>query len=349
MRMCFSGAILLAAAMLSSCSAPPLTAVQMCQAAIYRLADGRVLDIAPGEGPDLRWRLEDGRNGRLSAKRGWSSTRGWTDQPDGVVVRLSPCGVGRVSFVDKGATPVPGDRIPLIARDASFASGDVVLYARLVLPQGSDRVPVMVEVHGSEKDAATLYNFDQRLYPALGVGVFVYDKRGTGRSTGKYTQDFQILARDAAAAVAEARALAGPRLGRLGLHGGSQGGWVAPLAATLTPVDFVVVDFGLAGSPGEENTDQTLVELARKGYRGDDLKAAAEVAQATNAVLASRFSSGYAQLDTVRAKYKQRPWFRILSGQFTGQLLKYPSWVLRIAGPGRGNCESSRAAPRAPT
>ena len=322
-----------AVSLLAGCGPARLTADQTCQSAVYRLADDRLIDITPADGADLRWRLDDGRTGRLAAKDHWSSTLGWTGTPDGVAVRLGPCGAGSMTFADNGAKPAVGLRVPLITRDARFASGDVTLHGRLVMPPGDGKVPVVVEVHGSEKDAATVYNFLQRLYPAQGLGVFVYDKRGTGQSGGKYTQDFQVLARDAAAAAGEARKLAGARLTRLGFQGTSQGGWVAPLAATMTPVDFVAVDFGLAGSPAEENTDQTVLELARKGYGPADLGGAAEVARATNAVLASRFHGGYAQLDAARAKYRDKPWFRHLNGQFTGQIIKYPDWVLKVVGP----------------
>ena len=82
----------------------------------------------------------------------------------------------------------------------------------------------------------------------------MYDKRGTGKSTGTFTHDYHLLAADAAAAVQEARRLAGSRAGKTGMHGSSQGGWVAPLAAELTPVDFVIVAFGLAVSPFDEAT-----------------------------------------------------------------------------------------------
>jgi uncharacterized protein len=327
------GALAAVALSLAGCGPARLTAQQACQSAVYRLADGRIIDINPADGADLRWRMDDGRTGRLDAKHGWSSTLGWTGTPDGVSVRLGPCGAGRITFVDKGAAPVAGLRIALVARDVRFVSGDVVLHGRLVMPPGEAKAPVLIEVHGSEKDAATVYNFLQRLYPAQGVGVFVYDKRGTGQSGGKYTQDFQVLARDAAAASGQARKLAGARLGRLGFQGTSQGGWIAPLAAAMTPVDFVIVDFGLAGSVAEENTDETVLEMARKGYGAADLKGAAEVARATNAVLAAHFRSGYAQLDAARAKYRSRPWFHQLKGQFTGEFLKYPDWVLRTAGP----------------
>jgi alpha-beta hydrolase superfamily lysophospholipase len=81
-----------------------------------------------------------------------------------------------------------------------------------------------VLVHGSE-DTSALHSYAlQRLLPAMGVGVFVYDKRGTGASSGVFTHDIEQLAEDAAAALAEARRLSGRRLGRVGFYGTSQGG-----------------------------------------------------------------------------------------------------------------------------
>jgi hypothetical protein len=323
-----------AAAALAACGhQPKLTSEQACLTGVYRLGDGRLLDIAPTDGADLRWRLDDGRSGRLAAKDHWKSSLGWTGRPDSVVVKLPPCGATGIGFAEGGAPLLTGSRVALQARDATFRSGDVTLFGRLVMPPGGARVPVLVEVHGSEKYAANVYNFRQRLFPAQGVGVFVYDKRGTGRSTGSYTQDFQVLAGDAAAAAVEARRLAGPRLGRIGFEGGSQGGWVAPLAATVTPVDFVIVGYGLAGSPAEENIDQTVLEMARKGYGPADLEGVAEVARAANAVVGSHFKAGYGQLDAARAAFGKRPWFKQLKGQFTGQLLKFPDFLLRTRGP----------------
>src|SRR6185369_14213067 len=103
-------------------------------------------------------------------------------------------------------------------RDVTFRSGDVELAGRLVLPPGTDKVPIVVLVHGSEDSSARDFYAQQRQFPAMGVGAFVYDKRGTGASKGSYTHDYPLLAADAAAAANEARRLAGPRAGRVGFH-----------------------------------------------------------------------------------------------------------------------------------
>jgi pimeloyl-ACP methyl ester carboxylesterase len=322
------------AALLFAGPASAVAVTEDCHTGVYRLDDGRLLDFGSG-GPngDLRWRLMDGRTGRLAVGGGGASAVGWTTRPDGVRIDLPPCGSDTLTFTDKDAAPLVGRRMVLDVQDVTFTSGGVSLRGRLVLPPGHDRAPVMVRLHGSEDSASLPYAFEQRLYPAQGLGVFVYDKRGTGQSGGKFTKDFEVLAKDAVAAIAQARRLAGPRLGRIGFQGGSQGGFIAPLAATMTPADFVIADFGLVSSPAEQNTDRTVLEMRRKGYGPDDLTAIAEVARATNGVVGSHFKSGYETLDAVRAKYAAMPWFKELSGEWTGEVLKYSDALLRIGGP----------------
>ncbi len=168
----------------------------------------------------IRW-----GDGRASQDREWrlKSTYGWTDRDDGKSVTFSDCSAGKIDFGG-----VSGERIAFDVRDTAFKSHATTLAGRLVMPKGAGKVAVVVFVHGSE-DASALNDWpSQRILPAEGVGMFVYDKRGTGKSGGTYTQDFSLLADDAVAAVREARQLAGARLSRIGYHGTSQGGWVAP-------------------------------------------------------------------------------------------------------------------------
>ena len=105
------------------------------------------------------------------------------------------------------------DRIPFDATDTMFEGRrGIKLAGRLVLPKTNDPVPIVVLVHGAERDSAREWYALQRLLPAENVGAFVYDKRGTGGSAGKYTQDFDTLADDAVAAVREAKRIAGSAL-----------------------------------------------------------------------------------------------------------------------------------------
>lgn len=310
----------------------PGSAVQNCEVGVYRLSDGTIVDVAPDRG-GLRWRTLGGRTGLLEkapAGGGWVSFLGWTREPDRVAVAFGPCGRGSVNFEGKA-----GNALQLQLIETTFKSGSETLAGRLVLPAGSAKVPVMVVGHGSERSSALVNAFRQRLYPAAGVGVFVFDKRGTGKSSGKYTQDFNVLAGDAVAAMSEARRLAGKRATRFGFQGGSQAGWVLPLAAQKASADFVIVGYGIADSPLTEDRTETLQDLAAAGWSSDVTAKAVEVTKATGAVVASDFTSGFAELAAVVAKYGKEPWFKDLKGEFTGEVVKYPESVLRVEGPKR--------------
>jgi uncharacterized protein len=156
----------------------------------------------------------------------------------------------------------------------------------------------------------------QRTFPAQGIGAFVYDKRGTGVSGGTYTQDFNVLAADAVAAMKEARRLAGPRLGRIGYQGGSQGGWVVPLAANRAPVDFAIVSFGLAVTILEEDQESVALDMYFHHHSGADTVKALEVARAGERVIEAGGKEGYEAFDALRQKYKSEPWYKDLHGDF---------------------------------
>jgi pimeloyl-ACP methyl ester carboxylesterase len=291
-----------------------------CHIGAYRLADGGVVTIDLSTDKALRWHRLDGTTGALhpGADGVWSSTLGWTDRPDGKTVSFSDCAAGDMVF-DK----TPGHRIAFDTADTAFDGKGVKLAGRLVLPKGQGPVPVVVLVHGSENYSGRDFYILQRLLPAEGVGVFVYDKRGTGRSTGQYTQDFSLLADDAVAAVAEARGMAGPRAGRVGFQGGSQGGYVAPLAATRTKVDFVIVGFGLTVSPIEEDREEIVLEMKLKHHSDAEIAKALQVADAAATIVTSSFTKGFDRFDALRAKYRSEPWYKDLHGNFTVDLLPY--------------------------
>jgi len=297
-----------------------------CHIGSYRLADGRLVDIAPSEGDTLRWRQFDGATGALhkSANGVWNSTYGWTDRSDGKIVSFSACNIGRVNF-----DGVAGQRIEFGVREATFTSHGTVLAGRLVMPRGQERVPIVILLHGSEHDSALTYYSLQRMLPAEGVGVFVYDKRGTGKSAGEYTQDFDILADDAVAALRTARQLAGVRAGRIGYQAGSQGGWVAPIAANRAPVDFVIVCFGLAVSVIDEDQESVELQMREKGYGPDVIAKALEVAGAAEGLFESDFSSGFERLDAMRAKYASAPWYKDVHGDFAFLVLQHSDAEIR--------------------
>jgi uncharacterized protein len=324
---CAAVALTVSCLPLAAAPAPaPAAPAPDCHIGTYRLSDASLVDIAQSVGKTLRWRRLDGETGALTRGAGgrWSSTYGWTGRSDGRTVSFSTCAAGAIRF-----DGLAGQRVSFDTRDTSFESAGVLLKGRLVMPPGRDPAPVVVLVHGSEDDSALLTYPLQRLFPALGIGAFVYDKRGTGISGGHYTQDFNVLADDAVAALREARRLAGSRLTRIGYHGGSEGGWVAPMAALRAPVDFVIVAFGLAVGVLPEDQEAVEIQLREKGYSPADIVKAQQLARAAEQVFMSDMHDGYRELDALKAQYQSAPWYKDVHGDFAFMVLTHSDAELR--------------------
>jgi len=156
-------------------------------------------------------------------------------------------------------------------------AGDINLGATLYRPAGATGpMPVLVTGHGSSATTRDGVGFYTNLGLRLGFAVLSYDKRGTGESGGAYvpfsvdTSDavFRTLAADHAAAT---RWLAGRDdidPARIGYLGGSQAGWILPLAVTLLDqvddpdVAFVVIGEGTPLSAAAEDLhDDVLTEV----------------------------------------------------------------------------------------
>jgi dienelactone hydrolase len=293
-----------------------------CHVGSYRLADGTLVDVAPSDDGTLRWRQLDGATGALhpTTTGAWTSTVGWTDRADGKAVSFSACSQGRIDFGG-----ISGQRIALEVRETTFKSHGATLAARLVMPPGKEAVPIVVLLHGAEHVSALSDYFLQRMLPAEGVGVFLYDKRGTGRSEGTYTQDYSLLGDDAVAALRKARQLAGPRAGRIGYQAGSQGGWVAPIAANRTAVDFVIVCFGLAVNVIDEDQEAVELQMREKGYPPEVIADALQVASAAESVFENDFKAGFTKLDEMRARFGSAPWYKDVRGDYAYFVLQQHS------------------------
>ena len=333
-RLALALAVLLMAA---ACSRAPQQAALpeafACQAGAWSAGPGTVVSLLPGS-DGLRWRLLDGRGGSfdvagkapgdtLQSLEGWRSSG-----PVVATASFAPCAEARMRIQLADGPAVDAARLPLVQRETRFASDGVELRGRLVLPADSaGPVPLAVLVHGSGRQSGVDGFALQHLLPAQGVAVFVYDKRGTAGSDGAYTQDFHVLAGDAVAALAHARQLHPGGFSRAGFVGSSQGGWVAPLAASRSDADYVVSLYGLAENALAEDREQVLNELRALGYGDEVLAGAREVTDATALLMASGFTRGFNELRAVQARYGEEPWFDRMQGEYTGQVLRLPAWT----------------------
>lgn len=212
--------------------------------------------------------------------------------------------------------------IAIKVTDTRFTSGDVMLAGRMLEPVDADETtPLIIYAHGSENAGWIGSSRDPYQMVGRGISVFVYDKRGTGLSEGKYSQNFPRLADDLAAAAAEAKRIAGGRFGRVGLVGLSQGGWVAPLAAEKAQADFIVIGYGIVADIREEDADQVQKELRDAGYDASVLGLARAITDVTARIAASQYTDGLDELAEIQRRYSSKEWFPLIRGSYTGVFL----------------------------
>jgi pimeloyl-ACP methyl ester carboxylesterase len=107
----------------------------------------------------------------------------------------------------------------------------------------------------------------------------IYDKRGTGESTGDFaTAGIDDLAKDAVAGISLLKIRTDIDRTRIGVFGFSQGGWIAPLAATLSEdLAFVIVQSAASVSPAQQSIYHNANEMRAAGVSEADIESAKEL------------------------------------------------------------------------
>lgn len=178
----------------------------------------------------------------------------------------------KISRIDPALldSPLIYHRAGYTERRLTFTSGDVSLAGSLVLPTGDGPFPAVVMIHGSGPDTRQIFwqTGDAQAFLDAGVAVFLYDKRGTGLSGGDWqTASLEDLADDAIAAVKLVQQQPAINQDQVGVFGVSQGGWLAPLAASRSDAIAFVIDVTGAGLPlANQEMWGTGNELHGRGY-----------------------------------------------------------------------------------
>ncbi len=304
----------------------------------YRFAEGRLAVVTPLRTGRFRLRFQRGGQVRLLQM----SKGDAFDVFDGFVPAETPVASGRFTR-DANGNPnglelSPGEtaeRVPLGERIAYFDSDELSLRGKLVLPDGAGPHPVVIFVHGSEDYSAVDFYYMPYFFAAHGIAAMVYDKRGTGASTGEYTQNFFDLANDATAAAAWASSQSEIDGRRINLLGFSQGGWIAPLAAKDIPgVRAVSIHYGVAVPVAREDRWGYVYELTKQGFGEDAIRKADEM----NAILAQIIDDGDAEalsdLKKLIDEHQDSDWYKAIAGSdsILGMVAgtSMPSWVWRI-------------------
>lgn len=176
------------------------------------------------------------------------------------------------------------------------------LVGTLHLPARSgDHVPVVVLLHGSGPDGRTnsYYHELAGQFARVGYATFVYDKRGSGASSGSLLEvPFQTIIDDAVTVVEQVRKRPETDDNRIVIWGGSEGGSTAPEVAVRSKASAVITQSASGVPFWKQNRHQNLLAMQRAGLSRSqvDMELAAHAA----AMHYARTGEGWVEFERLR-------------------------------------------------
>jgi pimeloyl-ACP methyl ester carboxylesterase len=158
---------------------------------------------------------------------------------------------------------------PYRIEEIFFENETLELSGTVMIPCSPGPFPGAVFIHGSgdsDRDNLWYQTIAHRLAMA-GFAVLLPDKRGTGKSDGDWrVASFGDFAEDALVGVAALASRPDTDARAIGLIGVSQGGWIAPLAATAGgSIAFVVNLSGATVTPRSQLLHESRATLKQAG------------------------------------------------------------------------------------
>ena len=185
-----------------------------------------------------------------------------------LVVLLGVVGLPPAGASASGSIPAPSG---LTSTDVSFIGfGGLMLHGTVLAPAKTTGTPrpgvVLVTGSGSGTPREHLLT-EATEFARQGVAALIYDKRSIGYTFVR--RSYSELATDTLGAVDALRAQPGVDPAKVGVWGLSEGGWVAPLAASRSSkVAFVIVVGGNAMTPIRQQLWSETSSLRRVGVSG---------------------------------------------------------------------------------
>lgn len=158
----------------------------------------------------------------------------------------------------------------MVAEEVIFTNETVQLVGTLYKPDTQTTYPALVVLHAAN-GGTRQFPFYQHLIthlPACGIAVLLFDRRGSGDSSGDFeTASFETLAEDGNAAVNYLRTRNDINKKQIGLYGISQGGWIAPLVVGLrSDIAFLIIVSGCGVSPAKQMDYGATYTLRQQGF-----------------------------------------------------------------------------------
>ena len=287
-----------------------------CTAA-FRHKDGGIVTISKFDLGDGQPRLVfvDFRTGyiRILTQAADEFVAGPTLLSDAPVELHTRCMKDELDWKISNNPPDQARRISIREEQVQFSSSEIRLSGTLYLPDGPSPHSTIVLLHGS--GPLTRYSFGPIPYffAASGVAVLIYDKRGTGQSTGKFDDaTLDDLANDGAAAIAYLKTRKDVDPNRIGLWGSSQGGFLAAaVAARTTGLRFLMNHSGMYVPVWQQEIYRTKSEMQAEGYSEKEIATALDYLNEFFGV--ARSGKNWETLEKKKTEIKDKKWFDLVA------------------------------------
>lgn len=168
--------------------------------------------------------------------------------------------------------------VVVLEEEVVFVTDEGAFTGTLYVPASENPVPLLILYHSASGGSVNFpfYVHLKASLPALGIATFIYNRRGTEGQPGDFnTSSFEDLARDGIAALKILKNDARIDASRIGAWGISQGGWIAPLASTLSDeFSFVISVSGPGVTPAEQMSFTAAFHLREAGFADQEIEQA---------------------------------------------------------------------------
>jgi len=215
----------------------------------------------------------------------------------------------------------------IISQEIQFSNAGASLSGTVYLPSTGNHLPAVVVLHhaGAATRESALYRHLREGLPALGFAVLIYDRRGSGRSSGRLQGvDYETLADDAVAGQHALAKLSRIDPTKIGFWGLSQGGWLAVLAAGRSrDAAFAISVSAPLVTADAQMQFATINLLTVRGYSPEDIQEMLETRKAWTGYL--RGTNSRRAAEDALAKAQFRPWFDLTYMPKVSQLTNDPA------------------------
>lgn len=165
-------------------------------------------------------------------------------------------------------------------KEASYKNDDIILFADIFIPNTprEEKIGISIIQGSGNSDRTNLWSRSFAEFLAEnGFFVLLPDKRGCGKSQGDWkTSSFQDLAADVISSVTYLKET--EKLNKIGVMGLSQGGFIAPIAASQdTSINFVINIVGASVTLEEQIIHEVTNTARKKGLTPNEIKEVLEL------------------------------------------------------------------------